>query len=64
VPTARRRSHRPPMLLPLHRAIAIHLCKNGFVSGYEVWTFHGESGTRLRAEDERDCDMRYVDRMD
>jgi hypothetical protein len=52
------------MLLPLHRAIEIHLCKNGFVSGYEVWTFHGESGTRLRAEDERDCDMRYVDRMD
>jgi hypothetical protein len=50
--------------LEYKRTIAIHLCKNGFVSGYEVWTFHGESGTRLRAEDERDCDMRYVDRMD
>jgi hypothetical protein len=22
----------------------IHLCKNGFVPGYEVWKFHGESG--------------------
>jgi hypothetical protein len=22
------------------RTIAIHLCKNGFVPDYEVWTFH------------------------
>jgi hypothetical protein len=46
------------------RTIAIHLCKNGFVLGYEVWIFHGESGSRVVAEDEHDCDMRNVDRMD
>jgi hypothetical protein len=44
--------------------IAIHLCKNGFVPGYDVWTFHGESGTRVVAEDEHDCDVGDVDRMD
>jgi hypothetical protein len=44
--------------------IAIHLCKNDFVTGYEVWKFHGESGTRVIAEDEYDCDTRDVDRMD
>jgi hypothetical protein len=46
------------------RTIDIHLCKNGFVPGYEVWTFHGESGTRVIAEDEHDCDVGDVDRMD
>jgi hypothetical protein len=46
------------------RTIAIHLCKNGFVTGYEVWTFHGESCTRIVAEDEHDCDVGDVDRMD
>jgi hypothetical protein len=46
------------------RTIAIHLCKNGFVPGCEVWTFHGESGTRAIAEDEHDCDMGNIDRMD
>jgi hypothetical protein len=46
------------------RTIAIHLCKNGFMPGYEVWTFHGDSGTRVIAEDEHDCDMGDVDRMD
>jgi hypothetical protein len=46
------------------RTIAIHLCKNGFVPGYEVWTFHGESGTIVIVEDEHDCDMGDVDRMD
>jgi hypothetical protein len=50
--------------LEYKRTTAIHLCKNCFVSGYEVWTFHGESGTRLVVEDEHDCDMGYVDRMD
>jgi hypothetical protein len=44
--------------------IAIHLCKNGFMVGYEVWIFHGESGTRVIAEDEHDCDVGDVDRMD
>jgi hypothetical protein len=34
------------------------------VSGYEVWTFYGESGSRVVAEDEHDCDMGDVDRMD
>jgi hypothetical protein len=46
------------------RTIAIHLCKNGFVLGYEVWTFHGDSGTRVVAEDKHDCDMGGVDWMD
>jgi hypothetical protein len=46
------------------RTITIHLCKNGFVAGYEVWTFHDESGSRVIAEDEHDCDMGDIDRMD
>jgi hypothetical protein len=37
--------------------ILIHLCKNGFVPGYEVWKFHGESGNRVIVEDEHDCDV-------
>jgi hypothetical protein len=45
------------------KIIAIHLCKNGFVPDYEVCTFHDESGTRVVAEDEHDCDMGDVDRM-
>jgi hypothetical protein len=32
--------------------------------GYEVWTFYGESGSRVVAEDEHDCDMGDIDRMD
>jgi hypothetical protein len=36
------------------RTIVIHLCKNAFVPGYEVWTFHSESGTRVIVEDEHD----------
>jgi hypothetical protein len=28
------------------------------------WTFHSESGTRVVAEDEYDCDVGDVDRMD
>jgi hypothetical protein len=31
---------------------------------YEVWTCHGESSTRVIAEDEHDCDVGDVDRMD
>jgi DNA polymerase/3'-5' exonuclease PolX len=46
------------------KTITIYLCKNGFVRGYEVWTFHGESGTRVVVEDEHDCDVGDVDRMD
>jgi hypothetical protein len=46
------------------RIIVIHLCKNGFVSGYEVWIFHGKSGTRVIVEDEYDYDVRDVDMMD
>jgi hypothetical protein len=34
------------------------------VPGYEVCTFHGESGTRVVAEDEHDCNVGNVDRMD
>jgi hypothetical protein len=44
--------------------IVIHLCKNGFVPSYEVWKFYGESGTRVIAEDEHDCDVGDIDRMD
>jgi hypothetical protein len=44
--------------------IAIHLCKNGFVPGYEVWTFHGKSGTRVIAEDEPDCNVGNINRTD
>jgi hypothetical protein len=43
--------------------IAIHLCKNGFVPGCEVWKFYGELGTMVIAEDEPDYDV-GVDRMD
>jgi hypothetical protein len=46
------------------RIIAIHLCKNGFVTCYEMWTFHGKSGTRVIVEDKHDCDVGGVDRMD
>jgi hypothetical protein len=46
------------------RTITIHLRKNGFVPGYKVWTFHGESSTRVIAEDELDYDMGDVDSMD
>jgi hypothetical protein len=43
--------------------IVIHLCKNGFVPGNEMWKFHGKSGTRVIVEDEHDYDV-GVDRMD
>jgi hypothetical protein len=46
------------------RTIAIHLCRNGFVLGYEVRTFHSKSGTKVVAEDEHDCDVRDIDRLD
>jgi hypothetical protein len=47
------------------RTIAIHLCKNSFMPSYEVWTFHGESATRVIIEDEHDCDGEGdIDRMD
>jgi hypothetical protein len=32
--------------------------------GYEMWIFHGESGTRVIAEDEHDYDVGDIDRMD
>jgi hypothetical protein len=45
--------------------VAIHLCNNGFVPGYEVWKFHGESGTRVIAEDEHhyDAGVDMIDEM-
>jgi hypothetical protein len=46
------------------RTIVIHLYYNGFMSDYEVWTFHDESVTRVVVEDEHDCAMGDVDRMD
>jgi hypothetical protein len=44
--------------------IAMHVCENGFVPGYEVWIFHGESSTRVVAKDEHDCGTGDIDRMD
>jgi hypothetical protein len=46
------------------RTIAIHMCKNGFVPGYGVWTFHDESCTRVIVEDEYDCDVEDIDMID
>jgi hypothetical protein len=46
------------------RTIAIHVCKNAFVPGYEVWIFHNKSGTRVVAENEHDYDVGDIDRMD
>jgi hypothetical protein len=34
------------------------------VPSYEVWKFYGKSGTRVIAEDEHDCDVGDIDRMD
>jgi hypothetical protein len=46
--------------------IVIHFCKNGCMPCYEVWKFHIESGTRVIAEDEHNCDTGGwgVDSMD
>jgi hypothetical protein len=44
-------------------AIAFDLCRNGFMLGYEVWKFHGESGTKAVAEEEHDYNA-GVHRMD
>jgi hypothetical protein len=46
------------------RTIDIHLCKDSFVAGYMVWTFHGELGTKVVAEDGHNCDVGDIDRMD
>jgi hypothetical protein len=56
--------HQNLKCLENKRTITIHLCKNGFVPSYEVWIFHGKSGTRVIVEDEYDCDMGNVDRID
>jgi hypothetical protein len=40
------------------------LCKNDSMPDYEVWIIHDESGTGVIAEDEHDCDVGDVDRMD
>jgi hypothetical protein len=56
--------HQNLKFLENKRTITIQLCKNGFVPSYEVWTFHGESGTRVIVEDEHNCDMGNVDRID
>jgi hypothetical protein len=32
------------------KTIAIHLCKYGFVPGYEVWIFHVEKATQAIEE--------------
>jgi hypothetical protein len=45
------------------KIIVIHLCKNGFFPDYEVWKFHGESGTRVTVEEEQDYNA-GVDMMD
>jgi hypothetical protein len=44
--------------------VAIHLCTNGFVPGYEEWHFHGEArSSRVSTQMEVD-DGEDVDRLD
>jgi hypothetical protein len=45
------------------RIVAIDMCRRGFVPGYEVWVFHGESGTQAIEEEEENYSTR-VDIMD
>ena len=45
------------------RGVTLHLCKNGFVPGYEVWDRHGESSRRVSTQMEVD-DGEDVDRLD
>jgi hypothetical protein len=42
--------------------IVTHLGKNVFMKRYELWKFHGESGTRVILEEEHDYDV-GVDRI-
>jgi hypothetical protein len=47
------------------RTLTLHLCKFGFVSGYEVWTHHGESvHQRTASVAEEEDDRSGDDRMD
>jgi hypothetical protein len=47
------------------RALALHLCKFGFMPGYEVWTHHGESvHQRTTSVAKEEDDRRGEDRMD
>jgi len=43
--------------------VTLHLCKNGFVPGYDEWHFHGESHSRVSTQMEVD-DGEDVDRLD
>ena len=45
------------------REVTLHLCKNGFMPGYEVWDRHGESSRRVSTQMEVD-DGEEVDRLD
>jgi hypothetical protein len=44
------------MCLEDKTTIAIHLCKNDFMPGYEVWKFHDKAGTQVIAKYEHDYD--------
>jgi hypothetical protein len=51
------------------RMLTLHLCKFGFMSGYEVWTHHGETIHQRTAsvaeeEDDRSVDDRMNDMFD
>jgi hypothetical protein len=47
------------------RTLTLHLCKFGFMLGYEVWTHHGESvRQKTTSVAEEEDDMSGDDRMD
>jgi hypothetical protein len=47
------------------RTLTLHLCKFGFMLGYEVWTHHGESvRQKTTSVAEEEDDMSGDDRLD
>jgi hypothetical protein len=50
------------------RTLTLHLCKVGFVPGYEVWTHHGESirqtASVVKEEEDRMSDDRIDEMLD
>jgi hypothetical protein len=51
------------------RALTLHLCKFNFMSGYEVWTHHGElvhqrTASVVKEEDDRRGDDRIDEMLD
>ena len=42
--------------ITLPRVIQSHLLRSGFMSGYNVWTYHGERGVMMEDGDEEEND--------